>query len=47
MTLTLTPAVSDTFTNESHKIKSFDDINEDEMTTLESRNRAIQRDKLV
>jgi hypothetical protein len=46
MTLTSTPIVLDTFTNESHKTKSSDDIDEDEMTILESRSRAIERDRL-
>ena len=47
MTLTSTPTVSYTFTNESHKIKSSDDIDEDEMTTLEFRSRVIERGRLL
>ena len=38
-TLTL---VIDAFTNESHKTKSSDDIDQDKMTALEARIRAIE-----
>ena len=46
MTLTSTPTILDTFTNESYKTKLSDYIDEDEMTILESRSRAIERDRL-
>jgi len=39
---TSAPAVVDAFTNESHKRKSFDDIDQDKMVTLEARIKAIE-----
>ena len=39
---TPTLTVVDAFTNEFHKTKSFDDIDQDKMATLESRIRAIK-----
>jgi hypothetical protein len=35
-------AVVDAFANESHKTRSFDDINQDKMAALEARIRAIE-----
>jgi len=37
-----TPAVADAFTNESHKTKPSDDIDQDKMVALEARIRAIE-----
>ena len=37
-----TPAVADAFVNESHKTKPFDDIDQDKMTALEARIKAIE-----
>jgi hypothetical protein len=37
------PVVVDTFANESHKKRSFDDIDQEKMTTLEARIRVIKR----